>query len=163
MHFTNMCGYFSLFNKNIVHFLPEIRVDRAGEATSLTGKNFPFLEEIGLSCSLVKLEADAMLSPFYTNDSLVRVFYAVKGTGNVQIVGINGKLVLDNQILACQVFVVPRFFTVGVIAEDEGLECFSVTTTSRIPKEDKNINSVLKLITNNRSPWAASSQTRSFY
>ncbi|KAL5787403.1 hypothetical protein ACOSP7_004352 [Xanthoceras sorbifolium] len=117
--------------KNIVHFSPEIRIDRAGEATSLTGKNFPFLEEIGLSCSLVKLEADAMLSPFYTNDSSVRVFYAVKGTGKVQIVGINGKLVLDKTILAGQVLVVPRFFTVGVIAEDEGLECFSITTTSR--------------------------------
>ncbi|KAH7575742.1 hypothetical protein JRO89_XS02G0206600 [Xanthoceras sorbifolium] len=117
--------------KNIVHFSPEIRIDRAGEATSLTGKNFPFLEEIGLSCSLVKLEADAMLSPFYTNDSSVWVFYAVKGTGKVQIVGINGKLVLDKKILAGQVLVVPRFFTVGVIAEDEGLECFSITTNSR--------------------------------
>ncbi|KAL5789750.1 hypothetical protein ACOSQ2_004638 [Xanthoceras sorbifolium] len=72
-----------------------------------------------------------MLSPFYTNDSSVRVFYAVKGTGKVQIVGINGKLVLDNKILAGQVLVVPRFFTVAVIAEDEGLECFSITTTSR--------------------------------
>ncbi|KAL5854629.1 hypothetical protein ACOSQ4_004431 [Xanthoceras sorbifolium] len=117
--------------KNIVHFSPEIRIDRAGEATSLTGKNFPFLEEIGLSCNIVKLEADAMLSPFYTNDSSVRVFYAVKGTGKVQIVGINGKLGLDNKILAGQVLVVPRFFTVGVIAEEEGLECFSITTTSR--------------------------------
>ncbi|KAK1583080.1 hypothetical protein Q3G72_020793 [Acer saccharum] len=132
--------------KNILRYSPDIHVDRAGEATSFTEKNFPILEEIGVSCSLVKLETDAMLSPLYTCVSSVQVFYVVKGTAKVEIVGMNGKLVLDNKIVAGQVVVVPRFFTIGVVAQDQGMECFSITTTSRLadvvnfwwpPKTDK--------------------------
>ncbi|KAK3198439.1 hypothetical protein Dsin_021854 [Dipteronia sinensis] len=117
--------------KNILHYSPDIRVDRGGEATSFTEKNFPILEEIGVSCSLVKLETDAMLSPLYTCVSSVQVFYVIKGTAKVEIVGMNGKLVLDSKIVPGQVIVVPRFFTIGVVAQDQGMECFSITTTSR--------------------------------
>ncbi|KAK2638588.1 hypothetical protein Ddye_026383 [Dipteronia dyeriana] len=117
--------------QNILHYSPDIHVDRAGEATSFTEKNFPILEEIGVSCSLVKLETDAMLSPLYTCVSSVQIFYVFKGTAKIEIVGMNGNLVLDNKVVAGQVVVVPRFFTIGVVAQDQGMECFSITTTSR--------------------------------
>ncbi|KAL5857064.1 hypothetical protein ACOSQ3_004522 [Xanthoceras sorbifolium] len=117
--------------RNNTKHLPDIHVEKAGTFTSFTGKNFPFLDEIGLSCSIVKLEADAMLSPIFTTDYSVQVFYVAKGSGKVQITGLNSKLVLDNKIIAGQVLVVPRFFTVAVIAEDEGMESFSIKTTSR--------------------------------
>ncbi|KAL5857051.1 hypothetical protein ACOSQ3_004521 [Xanthoceras sorbifolium] len=117
--------------RNNTKHLPDIHVEKAGTFTSFTGKNFPFLDEIGLSCSIVKLEADAMLSPIFTTDYSVQVFYVAKGSGKVQITGLNSKLVLDSKIVAGQVLVVPRFFTVAMIAEDEGMEYFSIKTTSR--------------------------------
>lgn len=117
--------------KNNTKHFPDIHVEKAGTITSFTGKNFPFLDEIGLSCSIVKLEADAMLSPLFTTDFSVQLFYVAKGSGKVQIVGLNSKLVLDSKIVAGQLLVVPRFFTVAIIADAEGMECFSIKTTSR--------------------------------
>ncbi|KAK0599036.1 hypothetical protein LWI29_001775 [Acer saccharum] len=117
--------------KNITKHLPDIRVDKAGTITSFTGKNFSFLDQVGLSCSIVKLEAHAMLSPIFTTDFSVQVFYVAKGSGHVQIVGLNSKLVLDIKIVVGQLLVVPRFFTVAIIAQAQGMECFSITTSSR--------------------------------
>ncbi|KAK4851197.1 hypothetical protein QYF36_013170 [Acer negundo] len=62
--------------KNITKHLPDIRVDKAGTITSFTGKNLSFLDQIGLSCSIVKLEAHAMLSPIYTTDFSVQIFHS---------------------------------------------------------------------------------------
>lgn len=117
--------------KNNTKHLPDVDVEKAGTIISFTGKTFPFLDEIGLSCSILKLEPDAMLSPMFTSDFSVQVFYVARGSGKVQIVGLNSKLVLDNKIVAGQLLVVPRFFTVAIIAEGEGMECFSIQTTSR--------------------------------
>ncbi|KAL5854635.1 hypothetical protein ACOSQ4_004437 [Xanthoceras sorbifolium] len=122
--------------RNNTKHLPDIHVERAGTITSFTGKNFPFLDEIGLSCRIVKLEADAMLSPIFTTDFSVQVFYVAKGSGKVQIVGLNSKLVLDDKMIAGQLLVVPRFFAVAIIADGGGMECFSIKTTSRPADED---------------------------
>ncbi|KAJ4717126.1 Glutelin type-A [Melia azedarach] len=116
--------------KNIVNFPADIQVERAGIATSLTGTNFPFLEEAGLSCSLVKLEPNAVHSPQYTTVNMVQVFYVVKGSGKVQIVGLNSKLVLDTNVVAGQLLVVPRFFVAAIVADGEGIECFSIKTST---------------------------------
>ncbi|KAJ4717112.1 Glutelin type-A 2 [Melia azedarach] len=106
------------------------QVERACIATSLTGTNFPFLEEAGLSCSLVKLEPNAVHSPQYTTVNMVQVFYVVKGSGKVQIVGLNSKLVLDTNVVAGQLLVVPRFFVAAIVADGEGIECFSIKTST---------------------------------
>ncbi|KAI9184767.1 hypothetical protein LWI28_000889 [Acer negundo] len=45
--------------------------------------------------------------------------------------GLNSKLVLDSKIVVGQLVVVPRFFTVAIIAQAQGMECFSITTSSR--------------------------------
>lgn len=98
----------------------------------LTGAEFDFLEKVGLSCSLIKLEADELLSPSYTaNSKAVQVFYVVAGKGKVEIVGMNGKLVLDTEVEAGKLLVVPTFFTVAMIAGQQGMELFSVLTTSK--------------------------------
>ncbi|XP_031275231.1 glutelin type-A 3-like [Pistacia vera] len=117
--------------KNIGNILPDINVKKAGIATSFTGVNFPFLEEVGLSCNLVKLEANAMLSPMYNIGSIVQVLYVAKGSGKVQIVGMNGKRALDSNIVAGQLLIVPRFFVFSIIADDEGIDCFSIKTSTR--------------------------------
>ncbi|KAL0013228.1 hypothetical protein SO802_000297 [Lithocarpus litseifolius] len=41
-----------------------------------------------------------MFSPTYTTDSSVQLIYDVKGIGQIQIVGINGKQVLDAKVKA---------------------------------------------------------------
>ncbi|KAB1200743.1 13S globulin basic chain [Morella rubra] len=69
-----------------------------------------------------------MCSPMYTADSAAQVIYVVKGSGKIQIVGINGKRVLDMEVKPGQLLVVPRFFVVAKLAGGDGLECFSVIT-----------------------------------
>ena len=64
----------------------------------VTQTKFPFLGKVGLSASHVELGANSMSSPIYTTDSTVQIIYVVKGSGQIQIVGINGKRVLDTQV-----------------------------------------------------------------
>ncbi|KAK9214380.1 hypothetical protein WN944_006372 [Citrus x changshan-huyou] len=114
-------GNANLMVNNFANFPADFCVKKAGMVTSFTGSNFPFLEQVGLSCTILKLDANAMLSPTYTADS-VQVFYVVKGSGKVQIVGLNAKLVLDSEVEAGQLLVVPRCFAVAIIAGPEGIE-----------------------------------------
>ena len=87
------------------------------------------LGEIGLSAQIVKLGANDMVSPFYTTDSAVQITYVVKGSGRIQIVGLNGNRVLDAKVQTGHMFVVPKFFAVAELADEEGMECFSVITS----------------------------------
>lgn len=111
-------------------------VHRITSATTLTEKEFPFLKEAGLSASLIKLEANAISSPIYTADATVQVVYVAGGSGQIQIVGLDGKLALDTQVKAGDLFVVPSFFMVAKLAGKNGLECFSVITSSQPVLED---------------------------
>ncbi|ONI36125.1 hypothetical protein PRUPE_1G570800 [Prunus persica] len=104
--------------------------------TTLTEKEFPFLKQAGLSASLIKLEANAISSPIYTADATVQVVYVAGGSGQIQIVGLDGKLALDTQVKAGDLFVVPSFFMVAKLAGKNGLECFSVITSSQPVLED---------------------------
>ena len=113
---------------NIEAALPDIRVKNGGQVTTLTEAKFPFLDQVELSAKLVKLNANAMFSPTYTTDSSVQLIYVVKGIGQIQIVGINGKQVLDTEVKPGHLLVVPRFFVVAKLAGGDGLECFSITS-----------------------------------
>ncbi|XP_052192046.1 cocosin 1-like [Diospyros lotus] len=97
--------------------------------------NYSTFEEVGLSAKLVKLEpegAAAVLPPTYAADSAVQVIYIVKGSGRVQLVGINGKLELDAQVKAGDLLVIPPFYAAMEIADQEqGVECLSVITSSQ--------------------------------
>ncbi|BBG96134.1 RmlC-like cupins superfamily protein [Prunus dulcis] len=104
--------------------------------TTLTEKQFPFLKQAGLSASFIKLEANAISSPIYTADATVQVVYVAGGSGQIQIVGLDGKLALDTQVKAGDLFVVPSFFMVAKLAGKNGLECFSVITSSQPVLED---------------------------
>ncbi|CAB4267792.1 unnamed protein product [Prunus armeniaca] len=95
-------------------------VHKITSATTLTEKEFPFLKEAGLSASLIKLEANAISSPTYTTDATVQVGYVAGGSGQIQIVGLNGKLALE--VKAGDLLVVPSFFMVAKLAGENGLE-----------------------------------------
>ncbi|OMP00026.1 11-S seed storage protein, plant [Corchorus capsularis] len=117
------------WTKNLDRSLPGVDVKKGGKSTTLTGGEFLLLEEIGLSANRLELEANAIRTPNYATDT--QVFYVVKGSGKVQIFGLNGKLVLDTEVETDQLFVVPRFLMVSLLAGGEGMECFSVLTSAR--------------------------------
>ena len=129
-NYTNKLVY------NIEAALPDIRVKNGGQVTTLTEAKFPSLDQVELSTRLVKLDANAMFSPTYTTDSSVQLIYVVKGIGQIQIVGINGKQVLDIEVKPGHLLVVPKFFVVAKLAGGDGLECFSITTSKKPAFED---------------------------
>ncbi|KAL4563632.1 hypothetical protein LXL04_027677 [Taraxacum kok-saghyz] len=95
----------------------------------LTGSNGIFTIRFGFGADLVRLDGNAMCSPGFSCDSALQVTYIVRGSGRAQIVGVDGKRVLDTMVQAGNLFIVPRFFVVSKISENEGLEWFSIVTT----------------------------------
>ncbi|KZV14745.1 11S globulin seed storage protein 2 [Dorcoceras hygrometricum] len=101
------------------------------DCKDISAENLPLLEEVGLSARLVRLEPVSLLRPSYSTDGSYRIFYAVSGSGKIQIVGLNGGLVLDGKVEEGELFAVPSFFAVSLIAGGEGIELFSINTSSR--------------------------------
>ncbi|KAH9290510.1 hypothetical protein KI387_034627, partial [Taxus chinensis] len=77
----------------------------------------------------VPMGVHAMCSPGFSSDSAFQVTYITRGSGRVQVVGIDGERVLETEIKAGSLFIVPRFHVVSKIAGDEGMEWFSIITT----------------------------------
>ncbi|CAO2816345.1 unnamed protein product [Amaranthus hypochondriacus] len=107
----------------------DVDVKGGGQVVVLNAKRLPLVGEIGLGADLVRLNGKAMCSPGFSCDSALQVTYIVKGSGRVQIVGSDGKRVLDSCVKQGDLFIVPRFFVVSKIADDHGLEWFSIITT----------------------------------
>ncbi|KAL5998802.1 hypothetical protein ACLOJK_009750 [Asimina triloba] len=98
--------------------------------TSLTSEKAPVLGELGLSAKLVKLDANAAFSLGYLADAAVQLIYVIRGSGHVEITGLNGASAMKAKVEAGFLFVVPKLFVVSQIAADgEGMEWFSVITT----------------------------------
>ncbi|KAL3620861.1 hypothetical protein CASFOL_035773 [Castilleja foliolosa] len=112
----------------------------------VTGDNFGLLDQIGLSASLVRAGPNSVVDPSYSTDGSHRIVYVLKGSGRVQIVGLNGTQVLDADVEQGQLFVVPKFFAVALLAGEHGLDLYSVFTSSR---------PVLGQLAGNKSPWKA--------
>ncbi|KAK3206183.1 hypothetical protein Dsin_020229 [Dipteronia sinensis] len=62
-------------------------------------------------------------------DSALQVTYIVRGSGRVQVVGVDGKRVLETHVKAGNLFIVPRFFVVSKICDPDGMDWFSIITT----------------------------------
>ncbi|KAK6136500.1 hypothetical protein DH2020_029736 [Rehmannia glutinosa] len=95
----------------------------------MTADNFPLLDKIGLSANLVRLKPNSVLDPSYGTDSY-RIIYVIKGSGQAQIVGLNGTRALDASVQEDQLFVVPKFFAVALLSEEQGMEFLCVSTSS---------------------------------
>uniref|UniRef100_M8B5G7 12S seed storage globulin 1 n=1 Tax=Aegilops tauschii TaxID=37682 RepID=M8B5G7_AEGTA len=85
--------------------------------------------EVGLGADLVRIGGRSMCSPGFSCDSAYQVTYIVRGGGRVQVVGIDGTRVLETRAEAGCLFIVPRFFVVSKIADETGMEWFSIITT----------------------------------
>lgn len=107
----------------------DVDVKNGGRLVVVTPKNLPLLGQMGLGAELVWLDPGALCSPRFSSDSALQVTYIVKGSGRVQVVGAQGERVLDAIVKAGDLLIVPRFFVVSQIADDEGLEWFSVITS----------------------------------
>ncbi|KAM0011279.1 putative 11-S seed storage protein, plant [Helianthus debilis subsp. tardiflorus] len=86
---------------------------------------------IGLSARFVKLEGKAVLAPSYVADGSVQICYVGKGSGRIKVVDNEGKLALDTKVGEGDLFIVPQFFPSAQIADDSGMEVFSVVTSSK--------------------------------
>nr|GMC84546.1 glutelin type-A 3 isoform X1 [Ipomoea batatas] len=115
---------------NLENVLPFVNIKNGGSLVSATAGNFPLLNDVGLSVYLVKLEPKSMLTPGYTADASYKLCYVSRGSARIQIVGLNGQLVLDDKVEAGQLFVVPKFFSASLIADKEGLELVATLTSS---------------------------------
>eukprot|EP00253_Pinus_taeda_P005367 PITA_05367 len=109
----------------------DVNVKNGGRVVVLTSDYLPLLEQIGLGADLVKLDPAAMCSPGFSSDSAFQVTYIARGHGRAEVVGIDGAKVLEVEVKAGFLFIVPRFFIVSKIAGNEGLEWFSIITTPK--------------------------------
>jgi len=79
----------------------------------------------------VRIDERSMCSPGFSCDSSLQLTYFVRGSGRVQVVGVDGKRVLETTLKAGNLFIVPRFFVVSKIADNDGMEWFSIITTPK--------------------------------
>ncbi|XP_038879635.1 legumin type B-like [Benincasa hispida] len=115
---------------NIYHALPDAVVKGGGSVTVVTDEKFPFIGKSGLTAVLEKLEANAVRSPVYVADPSVQLIYIASGSGRVQIVETFLRKNIDAEVKAGQLVLVPKYFAVGKVAGEEGLECFTIITTT---------------------------------
>ncbi|PNX83816.1 glutelin type-A [Trifolium pratense] len=111
--------------------VPEIEAQNVGLATTLTEKDFPFIKDVGLSVIRVKLESNAIKAPSNLITPGIQLIYIARGSGKIEIVGLGGKRVLDSEVKVGHLIVVPQFFVVSQIAGEEGLESYSIVTTTK--------------------------------
>ncbi|KAL7157297.1 hypothetical protein ABFS83_02G068200 [Erythranthe nasuta] len=100
----------------------------------MTAGKFRLLDKSGVSASLVKLEYDSVISPsspYDTDYSTHRVFYVTKGSGRFRVVDFSGARLLDATLEEGQLFVVPNLFGVAQLADENGLQFFCVSTSSK--------------------------------
>lgn len=107
----------------------DVDIKNGGRVVLLNTKNLPLVGEVGCGADLVRLDGKAMCSPGFSCDSALQVTYIVRGSGRAQIVGPDGKRVLETTVKAGNLFIVPRFYVVSKIADPDGLAWFSIITT----------------------------------
>ncbi|XP_057417537.1 legumin B-like [Lotus japonicus] len=110
---------------------PEVEVKNGGLVKTLTEEEFPFIGDVGLSVIRVKLEPNAVKAPSYLANPAVQLMYIARGSGKIEIVGLNGKLALDSHVEAGHLLLVPKFFVVAQIAGEEGMESYTMVTTKK--------------------------------
>ncbi|CAL0325062.1 unnamed protein product [Lupinus luteus] len=99
--------------------------------TTFTEATFPFLGEVGLSVIRVKLDTNAIKAPAYPSNFVAQLIYIARGSGKIEIVGLKGENILNTQVEAGQLIVVPQFYVVAQIAGEEGLESYSIVRTTK--------------------------------
>lgn len=101
-----------------------------GHVVSMTKDNLAALEgRFRFSINITKLEPNAMRVPGFS--PAIQLVYITRGSGQVQISGVNGATIMDKEVAAGCVFVVQKFYVMAAVAGSEGLEWFSIITSER--------------------------------
>ncbi|KAA0039043.1 hypothetical protein IC582_013394 [Cucumis melo] len=117
----------------------------AAAVTMVTESTFPFIGQTGLTAVLEKLDANAIRSPVYIAEPSDQLIYVTKGSGKIQVVGFSSKF--DADVKIGQLILVPRYFAVGKMAGEEGLECISmIVATHPMVEELAGKTSVLEAL-----------------
>ncbi|GFY99316.1 RmlC-like cupins superfamily protein [Actinidia rufa] len=85
----------------------DVDIKRGGRVVVLSTKNLPLASDVGLGADLVRLDDNAICSLGFSCDSALLVTYIVRGSGRVQVVGVDGKHVLEMTIKGGDLFIVP--------------------------------------------------------
>jgi quercetin dioxygenase-like cupin family protein len=109
----------------------DVDIPGGGRVVVLNTANLPLVKDVGLGADLVRIDAHSMCSPGFSCDSAYQVTYIVRGSGRVQVVGPDGKRVLETRAEGGVLFIVPRFHVVSKIADASGMEWFSIITTPK--------------------------------
>ncbi|KAF9598891.1 hypothetical protein IFM89_032745 [Coptis chinensis] len=109
----------------------DVDVKDGGRVVVLNTQNLPLVGEVGFGADLVRIDRSSMCSPGFSCDSAYQVTYVIRGSGRVQVVGVDGKRVLEITLKPGNLFIVPRFFVVSKIADNDGMEWFSIVTTPK--------------------------------
>ncbi|KAH9620923.1 hypothetical protein KSS87_011029 [Heliosperma pusillum] len=107
----------------------DVDIKNGGRVVVLNTKNLPLVGEVGLGADLVRIDGKSMCSPGFSCDSALQVTYIIRGSGRVQVVGVDGKRVMETTLKAGDLFIVPRFFVVSKIADNDGMHWFSIIST----------------------------------
>ncbi|WOK92841.1 hypothetical protein Cni_G01533 [Canna indica] len=105
-------------------------VEGGGFVAAMTKENLAALGGLfEFSASITRLEANAARAPgFFAAVQLVRV---TRGSGRVQITGMNGACEFDREVKEGSVFVVKKYYVMSAIAGGDGLEWFSIINTEK--------------------------------
>ncbi|CAM6114529.1 unnamed protein product [Calypogeia fissa] len=87
---------------------PDIKVANGGSFRMLNSEKFPILEETELTAVHLILEPGALFGPMFTLNAHLLVC-VTGGTGRIQVVGSESKLLLDTEVTPGSVLLIPRF------------------------------------------------------
>ncbi|KAG2320165.1 hypothetical protein Bca52824_013378 [Brassica carinata] len=82
----------------------DVDIKDGGRVVVLNTKNLPL---VGFGSDLVQIDGHSMCSPGFSRDSALHVTYLVAGSERFQVVGADGKRVLETNITAGSLFIVP--------------------------------------------------------
>ncbi|KAL9252578.1 13S globulin seed storage protein 3-like protein [Drosera capensis] len=107
---------------------PDIYNPQGGRTTKVTSNKFPILGHLQLSVERVVLYKNGIFAPHWTINAHT-ILYVTRGRGRVQVVGDNGRLVLNQEVQEGQLLVIPQNFVMTEKESEEGLEWVAFKTS----------------------------------
>ncbi|GFP89868.1 glutelin type-a 1 [Phtheirospermum japonicum] len=114
---------------NCEESLFDLDIKGGGKVVVLNIKNLLLVDEVGLRSDLASLDGSAMCYLGFLCDSTLQVTYIVMGSGRDQVIGAEGKRVLEVTVKVGNLFVMPRFFVVSKVDDPDGMDWFPIITT----------------------------------
>ncbi|KAL4190306.1 hypothetical protein AMTRI_Chr07g24060 [Amborella trichopoda] len=101
---------------------------QAGHIQIVNRQTLPILSILDMSIEKGHLHPNALYAPHWTINAHTIVLIT-RGEGNIQVIGTNGRKVMDDRVHEGDVFVIPQYFTAMSKAGNEGLEWVAIKTS----------------------------------